>query len=30
MNEVIADERDISGEIFWNYFKYENPPLLEK
>ena len=30
MNEIIADERDINGEMFWNYFKYENRSLLEK
>ena len=22
MNGIIADEKDINDEIFWNYFKY--------
>ena len=30
MNEVIADEKDVNDEIFWNYFKYQNPLLLAK
>ena len=30
MNEVIANEKDINYEIFWNYFKYQNPSFLEK
>ena len=24
MNEIIADEKDINNEIFWNYCKYQN------
>ena len=30
MNEIIADEKDINDEIFWNYFKNQNPLLLAK
>ena len=30
MNEIIADKKDISHEIFWNYFKYQDPSLLAK
>ena len=30
MNEIIADEKDINDEIFWNYFKYQNPSFLAK
>ena len=30
MNEIIADEKDISDEIFWNYFKYQNLSFLAK
>ena len=30
MNETIADKKDINDEIFWNYFKYHNPPFLVK
>ena len=30
MNEIIANEKDINDEIFWNYFKYQNPSFLEK
>ena len=25
INEVIAGEKDMNDEIFWNYFRYENP-----
>ena len=25
MNETIANEKDIKDELFWNYFKYQNP-----
>ena len=24
MNKIIADEKDINDEVFWNYFKYQN------
>ena len=24
MNEIIANEKAINDEIFWNYFKYQN------
>ena len=27
MNEIIANEQDISDEIFWNYFKHQNPSI---
>ena len=30
MNEIIANEKDINDEIFWNYFKYQNPSFLAK
>ena len=30
MNEIIAEEKDISDKIFWNYFKYQNPSYLAK
>ena len=30
MNEIIANEKDINDEIFWNYFKYQNPSFLTK
>ena len=30
MHEIIVKEKDVNYEIFWNYFKYQNPPLLEK
>ena len=30
MNEIIAEEKDINYEIFWNYFKYQNPSFLAK
>ena len=30
MNEIIADEKDINDEIFWNYFKHLNPSFLAK
>ena len=25
MNKIMADEKDINDEMFWNYFKYHNP-----
>ena len=25
MNETIANEKDTKDELFWNYFKYQNP-----
>ena len=25
INEMKANEKDINDEIFWNYFKYQNP-----
>ena len=28
INEIIANEKDINDEIFWNSFKYQNPSLL--
>ena len=28
MNEIIADEKDISNETFLDYFKYQNPSFL--
>ena len=28
MNEIMADEKEISNEIFWNYFKYQNQSFL--
>ena len=30
MNEIKADEKYISDQIFWNYFKYQNPSFLAK
>ena len=30
MNEIIANEKDINDEIFWNSFKYQNPSFLTK
>ena len=30
MNEIVAKEKDINGELFWSYFKYRNPLLLAK
>ena len=30
MNEIIANKKDINDEIFWNYFKYQNPSFLAK
>ena len=30
MDKIIADKKDISDEIFWNYFKYQNPSFLAK
>ena len=30
MNEIIAKEKDINDEVFWNYFKYQNPSFLAK
>ena len=30
MNKIIADEKDINDEIFWDYFKYKNPSFLAK
>ena len=30
MNEIIADEKDINDENFWNYFMYQNPSFLAK
>ena len=30
MNEVTADKNDINNEMFWNYFKYQNPTFLVK
>ena len=29
MNEITANKKDINDEIFWTYFKYQNPWLLE-
>ena len=28
MNKNIADEKDINDELFWKYFKYQNPSFL--
>ena len=28
--EFIANEKDINDEIFWDYFKYQNPSFLAK
>ena len=30
MNEIIAEEKDINDETFWNYFRYENISFLAK
>ena len=30
MNEIVADEKNINDEIFWNYFKHQNPSFLAK
>ena len=30
MIEIIADQKDINDEIFWNYFKYLNPSFCIK
>ena len=30
INEIIANEKDISDNISWNCFKYQNLSLLEK
>ena len=30
MNEIIANEKDMNDEIFWNYFKYQNLSFLAK
>ena len=30
MNEIKPGEKDINDEIFWNYFKYQNPAFLTK
>ena len=30
MNEIIASEKDINGEIILNYLKYQNPSLFTK
>ena len=30
MNAIIADEKDITDEMFWSYFKYQNPLFLAK
>ena len=30
MNEIIAIEKDINDEIFWNYFKYQDSLFLAK
>ena len=30
MDEIMADKKDKNDEIFWNYFKYQNPSPLEK
>ena len=30
INEIIAGEKDINDQIFWNYLKYQNPLLLVK
>ena len=29
MNEIIADEKGISNEIFLDYFKYQNSSFLD-
>ena len=30
MNEILAYEKDINDETFWNYSKYQNPSFLAK
>ena len=30
IKEIIANEKDINDEIFWDYFKYQNPLFLAK
>ena len=30
MNEIIAHEKDVNDEIFWNYFQYQNPSFLAR
>ena len=30
MNEIIDDKKYLSDEIFWNYFKYQNPSFFVK
>ena len=30
LNEIIANEKDINNEIFWDYFKYQNPSFFAK
>ena len=30
MNKIIADQKDINNEIFWNYFGCQNPSFLAK
>ena len=30
MNEIMANEKDINDEIFWNYCKYQHPSFLAK
>ena len=30
MNEIKPGEKDINDEIFWNYFKDQNPSFLAK
>ena len=29
MNQIIDDRKNVNGEIFWNYFKFQNPSVLE-
>ena len=29
MNEIIANKKDMNYQIFWNYFKYQNPSFLD-
>ena len=30
MNEIIAKQEEINGELIWSYFKYRNLSLLAK
>ena len=30
MNEIIANEKDINHEVFWNRLKYQDPLFLAK